>query len=77
MVYGPNGCGKNILIKSVSKYLGLQHILQCCFEWPTNNITQFKKKIEFFFDNIRKMTPCLLQLENVEVNITVNYMRFN
>lgn len=71
LVYGPNGCGKNILIKSVSSYLGLNYILQCCFDWPTNNIAQFKKKLEYFFDNIRKMIPCLLHLDNFEVNTTV------
>ncbi|XP_060857550.1 peroxisomal ATPase PEX6 [Metopolophium dirhodum] len=66
LVYGVNGCGKELLIESVSKYLGIQYISQCCFNWPTNNIAQFKKRIEYFFDDIRKMTPCLLHLENIE-----------
>lgn len=67
LVYGANGCGKELLIKSVSQYLGLRYISLCCFDWPTNNITHFKKKIEYFFENIRKITPCLLHLENAEV----------
>ncbi|KAE9525240.1 hypothetical protein AGLY_014308 [Aphis glycines] len=66
LVYGVNGCGKKLLIESVSKYIGVQYISQCCFNWPTNNIVQFKKRIEYFFDDIRKMTPCLLHLENIE-----------
>ncbi|VVC42532.1 Hypothetical protein CINCED_3A000061 [Cinara cedri] len=66
LVYGINGCGKELLIKSVSRYLGLRYIPQCCYDWPTNNISQFKKKIEYFFDNLIKMTPCLLHLENIE-----------
>ncbi|XP_025198028.1 peroxisomal biogenesis factor 6 [Melanaphis sacchari] len=66
LVYGVNGCGKELLIESVSKYLGIQYISQCCFNWPTNNIVQFKKRIEYFFDDIRKLTPCLLHLENIE-----------
>ncbi|XP_060844894.1 peroxisomal ATPase PEX6 [Rhopalosiphum padi] len=66
LVYGVNGCGKELLIESVSKYLGIQYISQCCFNWPTNNIVQFKKRIEYFFDDIQKLTPCLLHLENIE-----------
>lgn len=69
LVYGINGCGKELLIESVSKYLGIQYISQCCFHWPTNNIAQFKKRIECFFDDVRKITPCLLHLENIEVSI--------
>lgn len=68
LVCGPNGCGKKILIESVSKYLGVRYINKCCFDWPTNNIAQFKKKIEYFFEDIRKISPCLLHIENVEVN---------
>jgi len=74
LVYGVNGCGKKLLIESVSKYIGVQYISQCCFNWPTNNIVQFKKRIEYFFDDIRKMTPCLLHLENIEVNILYIYI---
>lgn len=69
LVYGNNGCGKELLIKSLSKFIGIRYTSECCFDWPTNNITQFKKKIEHLFDNIRKITPCLLHLQNVEVNI--------
>lgn len=70
-MYGANGCGKKLLIKSVSQYLGIRYISQCCFDWPLNNITQFKKTIEYFFDDIRKKTPCLLHLENVDVCICI------
>lgn len=69
LVYGINECGKELLIESVSRYLGLRYVSQSCFDWPTNNISQFNKKIEYFFDDLRKMIPCLLHLENVEVNI--------
>lgn len=70
LLYGTNGCGKELLIESVSRYLGLRYISKSCYDWPTNNITQFKKKIECFFNDVRKTTPCLLHLENAEVNIT-------
>ncbi|XP_050530872.1 peroxisomal biogenesis factor 6 isoform X2 [Daktulosphaira vitifoliae] len=66
LVFGNNGDGKNILIKSLAQFIGLKYISQCCFEWPTNNIAQLKKKIEYFFEKIRKHSPCLLHLENVE-----------
>lgn len=68
LIYGVNGCGKELLIKSVSQYIGIRYISKCCYDWPTNNITQLKKKIEYFFDGIKR-TPVLLHLENVEVNI--------
>lgn len=70
LLYGPDGCGKELLVESVSRYLGLRYISQSCFDWPTNNIPQFKKKIEYFFEDVKSMTPCLLHLENAEVNIT-------
>lgn len=57
------------MIESVSKYVGIQYIPQCCFDWPMNSITQFKKKVEHFFESVRKRTPCLLHLENIEVFI--------
>lgn len=69
LVHGVNGCGKKLLIESLSQYLGIRYINKCCFDWPTNNIAQFKKKVEHFFEDIRKMTPCILHLENFEVNI--------
>lgn len=69
LVHGANGCGKKLLIESLSQYLGMSYINHSCFDWPTNNITQFKKKVELFFEDIREITPCILHLENIEVNI--------
>lgn len=68
LIYGINECGKELLIESLSKCIGIRYISKCCYDWPTNNITQFKKRIENFFEDIIKMTPVLLHLENVEVN---------
>ncbi|XP_050438295.1 uncharacterized protein LOC126844272 [Adelges cooleyi] len=66
LVYGNRGCGKDLLIESIARFMGVKYITQCCYDWPTNNVAQFKKKIEHFFESIRKNTPCLLHLENVE-----------
>lgn len=70
LVYGNNGSGKELLIKSLSQFFGIRYTSQCCFDLPSNNITQFKKKIENLFCDIRKMTPCLLHLKNIEVILT-------
>lgn len=77
LVYGCSESGKELLIASVSKYLGLKYLSQCCFEWTANNINQLKKKIENFFDGVRKMNPCLLHLENFEVLKILFFFCFN
>lgn len=66
LIHGPAGVGKHLLLSSTCSYLGIKYWRVNCLEYVDVVPGQAEGKIKALFAQLKKQSPCLLHLENIQ-----------
>lgn len=71
LIHGPMGVGKSLLLSCICSYLGIKYWRINCLEYGDVVPGQAEGKIKALFAQLKKQSPCLLHLDNIQVGLHV------
>lgn len=76
LLSGAHGSGKKTVLRCISQYFGL-HVLEVdCFDFFGAGSSVAEAKFEIITSKVKKLSPCLLRLNNIEVFNFCTYLSF-
>lgn len=69
LLTGPSGSGKSMLVEATSQRFGVRYMRVDCVTVGGAAPGLGEAKLKAVFDQLKKLSPCILQLSDIEVSI--------